>query len=244
MHVRTVVAAVTAAGLCAVPLAMSADAAPSSHVVAAAPSAAVKVPLVKGVVVDQLGSYVDDVKVQALDKKGKPVASALTYAPDYQDGHGWFRLYDLKPGKYKLRYSSLKKTKDPFSTVWSDTITVKKKQVFTVSTETLTLARKVAANLALEFVDSSVKPTKQALLKISLTSKEVRPIAGDLYVKIDKQPVWTTPIKDENDGHVTVKLPKQKIGDHTVTVYFGGNDAVLKTKKPVTRPFYVTRTGR
>lgn len=202
---------------------------------------------IQGSVQNRAKKYVDDVEVDAFPAgktTGNPVASALTYAPDYQDGHGWFRLYDLKPGKYKLRYSSLKKAKDPFETVWSDTITVKSKQAFTVSTTTLTLARKVNADLSLAFVDSTVKPTKPALLKISLTSKEVRPIAGDLYVKIDKQDPWKTQIKDENDGHMTLKLPKQALGEHAVSVSFGGNDAVQKSKKPVSLSFWVTRNGK
>lgn len=254
MSVRLVVAAAVLAGAGVAPFAVSADASPQvqdsgtlSRAAAVPTKPGKNVGWIQGKVLDRAQRPIQNINVEAFkadNLKGTPVASSLTYAPTYRDEKGWYRLYGLKPGKYKVRYSSLSNAKKPYQAVWSQVVTVTKQKTVELSAQTMTLTTKVDASLALVFSDASVKPSQRAKLKISLTSADVSPIAGDLYVKIDKQPTWTTPIKDENRGHLTVRLPKQALGQHQISVRFGGNDAVNRTKKPVKITLWVTRSGR
>jgi len=203
---------------------------------------------IQGKVLDRAKQPILDINVEAYlagDRDGDPVSSSLTYTPTYRDDDGWYRLYGLEPGqRYRVKYSSIDETGDSYRTVWSKVFRPGDREAIELAAQTMTLTRKVDADLGLEFKDATVKPRQKAKLRVSLTSAEVDPIAGDLYVKIDKQKTWKTPIKDHNDGQVTIKLPRQELGAHTVAVRFGGNDAVKPTKKPVKLKFWVTRNGR
>lgn len=253
MQVRLVVAAAALVGLGIVPLALPAQAdqhapvADGGHLQAVPERPAAGEGWIQGKVLDRAKRPILNINVEAFKVghlTGTPVSSSLTYAPTYRDERGWYRLYGLQPGKYKVRYSSLSKTKASYKTVWSKTITVGDRKTVELSAQTMTLQQKVAATLTASFADATVKPSQKAKLKITLTSPDVDPIAGDLYVKIDKQRAWKTPIKDANRGKVTVNLPKQALGKHTVAVRFGGNDAVKASTKASTVDFWVTRTGR
>ena len=205
---------------------------------------------IDGLVQDRAQRYLDGVNVEAFradDLDGDPVASWITYE-DPEDGpaHGWFRLYGLEAGvDYEVRFSSLDDDADPYRASWfPKAVRLTNRQVLELPTTTLTLQRKVTAKLTAAFAHSSVKPATAARLKISLTSPDVKPVIGDLRVKIDGSRAWSTPLKTGNNGHTVVSLPKLKLGTHKVAVTFGGNDAVMKSKKATTLELRVTRNGR
>lgn len=203
---------------------------------------------IQGSVQDRAGRDLDGVVVQAFtngDTKRAPVASALTYAPDYGDGHGWFRLYGLKPGvRYKVRFTSGETTADDYKSRWSRTYRLGDGQVEELSTTVLTLAHKVGATLTGRFLDASIKPGQQARLKVTLTSADVAAVSGDIWVKVDRKRPWKAPMRAGNKGVAMVKLPKLALGTHKIGLSFGGSDAVLATTRTVAVTLRVTRSGR
>lgn len=230
MHVRTVVAAVTAAGLCAVPLAMSADAAPSSHVVAAAPSAAAKVPLVKGVVVDQLGSYVDGVKVQALDKKGKPVASALTYASQWPKGpqHGFFFVEVGEKGGYSLTLS-----KNGYQTRTINNVEVTGRRL---ALGELTLRKSAApTTTSAALADKSITTKQNGVVKVTVATSATKTPTGDVEVREGRRVVGEGTLKAGAKGTVSIGLDRLPAGSHSlVASYVGSSTLKASTSGSVT----------
>ncbi|GAB3195372.1 hypothetical protein GCM10027062_02130 [Nocardioides hungaricus] len=202
---------------------------------------------IQGYVQDRAKRYLDDVLVQAFvrgQEDGEPAATALTYAPDYRDGNGWFRLYGLEPGsRYVVRFSTPDRD-DPFKTLTVRTGRVADRAVVDLGTTTMTLQRKVTADLTAQFRDASVKPSQRARLVVSMTSSDVDPVSGDIWIRVDRDDPWSSPLKAENAGRLVLKLGRYRLGTHQVQVSFGGNDAVKRSKRPVRLKLWVTANGR
>lgn len=98
-------AAVVCAGVGVGTPVLSASATGGHHGYAPAVAAA-RGAIVQGLVLDQGGKPVDDVKVVAYDESGAVVASDLTYASDREDGpqHGYYYL-ETGRGEFKLVFS-------------------------------------------------------------------------------------------------------------------------------------------
>jgi hypothetical protein len=225
MHVRTVVAAVAAAGLCAVPFAMSADAATAPSQAAAAASHAAPSPLVKGVVVDQFGSYLDGVKVQATDKKGKPVASALTYASRWESGpqHGFFFVEVGAKGTYDLTLS-----KTGYETRTISSVVVSKRRV---ALGELTLKRIPATTKTTAALDSKTITSKQnGVVKVTVSTTATKTPTGDIEILDGRKVVGDGTLKVSSKGVVSVGLDKLATGSHDLVASYLGSPSLKASK--------------
>jgi hypothetical protein len=205
---------------------------------------------IQGTVVDRAGRLLDGVNVEAYavgDLRGDPVASWETYE-DPQDGpeHGWFRLYGLTPGSYKVKFSSLPGTpkRARYRSIWSWPVTVDNREIVELGRTAVTLVRLVPATLTAKIVDATLKPSQAPQLRLALSAVEVRPVIGSVRVTVDRRKARAATFRPGDRGRVVVTLPRQSLGWHTVSFAFAGNDAVAPTSKPVSVRFKVTRSGR
>ncbi|MBZ5739222.1 Ig-like domain repeat protein [Nocardioides mangrovi] len=226
MHVRTVVAAVAAAGLCVVPFAMSADAATSHpQATAAAPHAAASSPLIKGVVVDQSGKAIDDVKVQALDKKGKPVASALTYASQWASGpqHGFFFVEVGAKGTYSLTLS-----KSGYDTRTISGLEVTKRRL---ALGELTLKKTLpSTKTTAELSDKSITTKEKGEIEVKVSTSATKRPTGDIEILEGRRVVGEATLKAGAKGEVSVVLDKLGVGSHHLVASYLGSSSLKASK--------------
>src|SRR5690242_10410638 len=139
---------------------------------------------IEGTVVNRAGRLLDGVDVEAYavdDLRGEPVASWQTYE-DPEDGpeHGWFRLYGLTPGTYKVRISSAPGTpkKARYRTVWTRAVTVGNRDVERLGSTAVTSVTKAAARLTAALADATLRPSQAPQVRLGLTAADVRPVLG------------------------------------------------------------------
>ncbi|KQW47042.1 hypothetical protein ASC77_17820 [Nocardioides sp. Root1257] len=205
---------------------------------------------IEGTVVDRAGRLLDGIDVEAYDVDdlhGDPVASWQTYE-DPEDGpeHGWFRLYGLTPGTYKVKISSAPGTpkKARYRTIWTRSVTVGNRDVQQLGSTAVTSVIKAAPRLTAALADATLKPAQAPQVRLGLTAAGVRPVLGSVRVVVDHRPGRAATFRATDRGRVTVALPRQSLGWHTATFAFAGNDAVAPSTKPIVVRFKVTRTGR
>ena len=119
--------------------------------------------LVRGVVVDQTGTPVDDVLVQAVDDFGDVAATALTYASRWPSGpqHGYFFL-EVDPGTYSIEIS-----KPGYRRTTIDEVTVTRRQG--VRLGEVELKRRLAVSRTTgALVDSRVTTADDVLVKAEI----------------------------------------------------------------------------
>ncbi|WP_028643469.1 carboxypeptidase-like regulatory domain-containing protein [Nocardioides sp. URHA0020] len=209
---------------------------------------------IQGTVVDRAGRLLDGVDVEAYDVRdlredpdADPVANWQTYEhPQGGPEHGWFRLYDLAPGTYKVKITSPSGTpkKERYRTLWTKPVKVGKGSIVRLGPTAITLVNRVPAKLTVQVVDARVKTGQSPRLKLRLSSADVRAITGSVRVRVDRQRVRLATLKASHQGRLTVTLPRQALGRHEVAVTFAGNSAVAASSKPVVVTFKVTRNGR
>lgn len=207
-----------AAGLA--PHALPANAATAgSSVTAAAPAVKAKTPLIKGVVVDQFGAPVDDVKVIATDKSGKAVASALTYASVWPGGpqHGFFYLEVGDKGTFTLQLSKVG-YKPVTSGPHAITTTKKKLALGEIVIPKVLAPTTTAAALA----DKSVTTKETGKVTVTVTSKVTKKPVGEVQVLEGKKVVGSGTIAAKAKGKLTLTLAKLGKGVHVLSVRYLG----------------------
>lgn len=219
MSRRRIVAATLAAGgvLLVAPHALPAQAATASHDVAAAPGKAVVQPLIRGIVVDQNGTPVDDVTVQATKDDGTPQASDQTYASKREDGpqHGYFYLYVTK-GTFTLALS-----KNGYKTVEYDAGTITRRGQKISMGELVIKKVAVATGTKASLKKGTVNTRQQGEATVTVTSKGSKPL-GDVEVREGKHIVGEATLRKSNAGVVTIELDKLPKGAHDLKAYFLG----------------------
>lgn len=204
----------------------SAAAPASTALVAAAPDN-----LVQGVVVDQHGTPVDDVLVEAIAADGTTEASSFTYASRWENGpqHGYF-FVPVKRGEYTLVLS-----KAGYKTVEYDAgrITKRVKKISMGEIE----IQKVAAptTTAAELVKPTITTRDLGAVTVTVESKAEGKLVGDVEVREGRRVVGEATIVKKAKGTVVVTLDKLPKGSHQLTAYFlGSADFKPSSSKPVT----------
>lgn len=217
---RRLIATLLATGgvLLAAPQALPAQAA-APHAGRAAAAVATEVhPLIQGVVVDQDGTPVDDVEVQATKADGTPQASDLTYASQRADGpqHGYFWLQVTK-GTYTLTLS-----KDGYRTVEYDAGQISKRNQ-KISMGELVIKRIAAPTETRGSLQRATVTTRQrGLVDVTVTSKGAKPV-GDVEVREGRDVVGDGTLEKSDGGSVTLELDRLPRGAHELKAYFLGS---------------------
>ncbi|GAW48784.1 uncharacterized protein (Precursor) [Nocardioides sp. PD653] len=218
---RTAAAAAALIAVAAIaPQALPASAAPASGHATSAPRAGSA--LIQGVVVDQFGTYLDDVQVQATKADGTPSASALTYASDREDGpqHGYFFL-EVTRGTYTLTV-----TRDGYTTLVLDDIEVAKARQ-KVSLGEIEIQKKLADTRtkgALE--DSSITTKQNGVVDVEVSSKATSKPTGTVEVREGREVLGEGTLRTKNRGELTIGIDKLDKGIHHLKVYYLGSSTL------------------
>ncbi len=192
---------------------------PAFSVSGTAPRAAAHPPLVQGLVVDQLGHFVDDVDVRAIRSNGDPAASALTYASDRADGpqHGYFYLEVGAKGTYTLR---LKKAGYVTTAVEEVEITrLRQRLALGEITMTKVMGSKTTASLA----HSRIAPDEKGRVTVTVTGRGTNRPAGAVEVRDGRKVVGTGRLRPAARGRLAVTLKRLDAGRHDLKTYFLGS---------------------
>lgn len=186
-------------------------------------------PLIQGVVVDQFGSAVDNVNVEATRPTGEVAASSLTYASQWPNGpqHGYFFLAVGHKGDFTLTFE-----RPGFAPLEMDDVLVKRR-LQRVSLGELTMTRLVPTSTTATLTDNSIPVGDRGEVSFKTVSKQVTPVPGEAKVTVDGDKVDTVTLK-KGSGRLT--LPRLGAGTHDVQVLFLGDPdtGVLPSKsKPV-----------
>lgn len=180
----------------------------------AAPAQAAPIrPLIQGVVVDQGGRYVDDVRVLAVRPDGTVAASALSYASDRPDGpqHGYFFLAVGEPGDYTV---TLAKT-GYRSADLGESVVGGRRGV--VSLGEVELERRPAASTTgLRLADATLTTQQRGTAAVTVTTAGQSRPTGEVAVSVDGRRVDTVDLRSRDRGRVEVDLPRLGAGRHTV----------------------------
>lgn len=186
---------------------------------AVAPARAATSPLIQGVVLDQAGRYVDDVKVQALDEEGTVVATALTYESQWEDGpqHGYFFL-EVPRGSYTVELS-----KKGYKTVEYDAgrITKKQKKISLGEIE----IQKIGATSTTTAVPAKDSITTKDNGKVTVTVKSgaTDKPTGKIEIRDGREVVGDAVVNKRDKGTVTVTLDKLPKGTYELKAHFLGS---------------------
>lgn len=215
-HIATLLA--SCGVLLAAPHALPAQAAaPHGHRAVVAAAAEVH-PLIQGVVVDQDGTPVDDVEVQATKADGTPQASDLTYASKRDDGpqHGYFWLQVTK-GTYTLTLS-----KDGYKTVEYDAGQVTRRSQKVSMGELVIKRIAVATETDGSLRKSTVTTRQHGLADVTVTSKGGKPV-GDVEVREGGRVVGEGTLHKGDGGSISVELDRLSRGKHELKAFFLGS---------------------
>lgn len=235
---RTAVAAGLLTGLGALlvaPQVLPASAAPDRS--AAATVARAGQALIQGVVVDQFGEYVDDVKVQATRADGTPVASALSYASKREDGpqHGYFYL-EVSRGTY-----TLKLTREGYQPLVLKDVEVEKARQKVSLGENAIQKVLVASRTDAALAQKKVTTKQSGTVVVTVSAKGLKP-AGDVEVREGRDVVGGGVLKSGNGGRLTIKLDRLPKGSHALkAVYLGSRSAKGSSSPTITLTVVKTR---
>ena len=189
----------------------------------AAPAGATQVrPLLQGVVVDQGGRYVDDVRVLAVRPDGSVAASDLSYASARPDGpqHGYFFLAVVDPGTYtvKLAKSAYVATSLGNHHVTSGGV---------VSLGEVSLRKKrVASSTAVSLADSSLRPGQRGRATVDVDTAATGRPTGQVTLFVDGRRHDRTRLRGSHPGSLAFTLPRLGQGNHQVRATWSGSTYV------------------
>lgn len=193
--------------------------------------------LIQGVVVDQFGTYVDDVEVIATKGDNPPAASALTYASKRKDGpqHGYFFL-EVSRGTYTVELA-----RKGFKPLVLDDVVVRKGK--RTSLGEIEMQRVLAASRTEAALAQKKITTKQnGVVTVTVSVKDVKP-TGDVEIREGRDVVGGGQLKAGNDGRVTITLDRLPKGSHDLkAVYLGSRSVKGSSSQTVT--LIVTKSRR
>jgi hypothetical protein len=178
---------------------------------------------IEGVVEDQLGHPVGNVEVEATSADDE--GSSITYEqPGIAGSTGFFRIYDLTPGTYTLRFTSAAPKIKPATT----TVTVGKREIgqadMTVTRVPVVTPTKTSAALQHKTVKTSQKGVVDVVVTTTATTKPV----GTVEIREGRSLVGSGKLKTGSKGKITIVLEKLGKGSHVLKATFTG-PSTLKT---------------
>lgn len=217
-----------------------------SHGTAPAVVARAGTGLIQGVVVDDLGRPVDDVRVEAVNARGTVKAADLTYANQAPDGpqHGYFWVAP-GAGTYDLVLS-----KDGYEEVVLEDVEQLAKRRTSLGQVELPRVP-LRSHTEAEAVDASLTTRQAAAVEVEVEVRKVRPV-GEVVVS-DGRVVATARLQASDKGRVVVRLGTLSRGTHSFSVTYLGSDgdplvegskAKRKVTFAVSKPTKGKRSGR
>jgi hypothetical protein len=211
-----------------VPQALPASAAPHPSVGVTAERAGQA--LIQGVVVDQFGEYVDDVKVQAVKGDGTPAASALTYASKREDGpqHGYFFL-EVGRGTYTLKF-----TREGYKPLVMKEVVVERARQKVSLGETEIEKELVASRTEAALAQKKITTKQNGVVTVTVSAKGAKP-AGDVEIREGGNVVGGGELKAGNGGRLTIRLDRLPKGSHDLkAVYLGSRSVKGSSSQTIT----------
>jgi hypothetical protein len=178
---------------------------------------------IEGVVKDQFGDRVGNVSVHAVSADDE--GSAITYEePGIAGSTGFYRIYDLTPGTYTVRFTSDSPKVEPLTTK----LTVGKREIGRIDAK---LTRVLAGTTTSATLGKATISTKDrgAVTVIVKTGATKQPV-GAVELREGRAVVGEATLVKSGKGSVTVTLDKLAKGDHVLKAYFLGT----KVLKPST----------
>lgn len=190
---------------------------PASAPHVAAVTAVVAKPLIQGVVTDQFGRPVDDVKVQAVGADGTREASALTYASSRPRGpqHGYFFL-EVRRGTYTLTLSRSGYVTRKLSRI---KVTQRGQRV---DLHEIAIHKRLPASRTRGALEEKVVTTKRHAQAVVVVAGAKRP-TGDVEVREGRRVVGEAALTSRDKGSLTVRLDKLARGRHDLKAYYLGS---------------------
>lgn len=213
------------------PVAQPSQAATGTHAGAVQASRAGAPPLIRGVVADQFGHYVDDVDVQAVRANGNVAASSLTYASNWKSGpqHGFFYLEVGKLGTYSLTFS-----KSGFVSRTLDNVEITRlKQRLGLGEIKLT-RKQATTTTSAALRDATITTKDKPRVDVSVAPGKAKPV-GKVEIRIGKKVVGSTTLEAGDKGSTTVTLDNLDKGTYTLTAsYVGSKTMKASSSKKMT----------
>ncbi|HYF72477.1 MAG TPA: Ig-like domain repeat protein [Nocardioides sp.] len=227
MSLSRCTAAAVAAGIAALlvaPQVLPASAAPQAGV-AVAPARAGQA-LIQGVVVDQFGTPVDGVEVQATKADGTPTASALTYASDREDGpqHGYFFL-EVTRGTYTVTF-----TRSGYKTLVLDDLQVAKGRKLSLG-ETEIEKKLIESKTSAALAQKKITTKQNGVVTVTVSANGVKP-TGDVEIREGREVVGTGRLKTGDKGVITIGLDRLPKGAHDLKAVYVGSRSVKASSSP------------
>jgi hypothetical protein len=172
---------------------------------------------IEGVAKDQFGNRLGNVTVTAVSADDE--GAAITYEePGIAGSTGFYRIYDLTPGTYTVKFAGTKPKVKPFTT----TVTVGKRDIGQADAA----LTRVLADTSTTAVLTKGKITTKDKGSVVVTVKTggSKTALGDVEVREGRKVVGTASLVKSDKGKVTVTLDKLPQGDHELKAHFLGNE--------------------
>lgn len=174
---------------------------------------------IEGVITDRASNKaLDNMQVEAspTGAPGDVVATSLTYeSPDGSTKHGFYRLWGLEPGSYRVTFVSLDGSYRGASTV----VSVENRQVLSLP---VMLKRAQAATTTKASVGDDVISTAEKGKVVVTVAGSGKP-AGDVEVRLGRKVVGDGQVRGSDRGRVTVTLDRLAVGSYDLKAYFLGS---------------------
>jgi hypothetical protein len=142
------------------------------------------------------------------------VASSALYAsPDGKTEHGFYRLWGLEPGNYRIKFIDSHGT-------YVDAIkmvTVGDREIQRLDQELkLSTATKASAD------DDVITSAEKGKVTVKVASAGVRPV-GNVEIRLGRKRVGSDQVRASDKGRVTVTLPRLAVGSYSLRAYYLGS---------------------
>jgi hypothetical protein len=188
---------------------------------------------IEGVITDQATNKAvgdGDVVVEAYPagvSDGDLVASSLLYAsPDGSTDHGFYRLWGLEPGSYRIKFISRDGAFQDAITM----VTVENREILPLDV----MLKRMHATATRAALGHNVIATGEKG-KVTVTVAGSRKPVGDVEIRSGRKVVGDDAIRASDKGKVTVTLNRLGAGSYDLKAYFLGSKAFTEsTSKAVT----------
>lgn len=191
---------------------------------------------IQGVVKDQFGERLGNVTVTA--ESAGDEGSAITYEePGIAGSTGFYRIYDLEPGTYTLRFTST----DPKISPLTRTVTVGAREIGQADAKVTRVlpGTTTTATLGKARIKTGEKGSVTVTVKTGATKKPTGPIE----VREGRSVVGDATLAKGAKGTITITLDKLGKGNHVLKAYFLGSTE-LKASSSGTVTLHVVKKKR